>query len=262
MKPSMVSLFDSNSHPTLSGGWPVKALDSSFKRFARELKKNHYHGACAVGIWGLESYKHQAFIEQCRQHARLVPIAGFSPAASSNIDRDLMTIKKMGFKGIKIHPKQPVIRLKDPRLFKTVKIAEQLQLRIFLCTYLHSPLKNYPSEDPLWDIVALLRSAPEASVMLVHAGDVNLLRYAELVRFNPNLLLDLSLTFMKYRSSSLDMDIRFLFEQFDQRICIGTDFPEYSHQEVRELFVKMSRGLSREKLENIGHRNVERFLGL
>lgn len=150
--------------------------------------------------------------------------------------------------------------LKDPRLVKTFQVAARLELPIFLCTYFHSAVSGYPTQDPLFDIAALLRRAPRARVLLVHGGDVNLLRYAEMVRFNPNLLLDLSMTFMKYRSSSLDLDIRFLFEQFDRRICVGTDFPEYTHGEVRKRFIEMSKGISRTKLENIAFRNIEGFL--
>ena len=62
-------------------------------------------------------------------------------------------------------------------------------------------------------------------MVLLHGGDVQLLRYAELVRFNANLILDLSLTIMKYAGSSLDADLSFLFREFDRRICIGSDHP-------------------------------------
>ena len=254
------SLFDANSHPTITGGWPVKKLNSSFERLATELESSNYRGACAVGVWGLEDYSHQAFIDQCRRHANLVPIAGYFPSRSPNIARDLAAIKKMGFRGIKIHPREPKIQLRDARLVKVFETASHLQLPIFLCTYAHTSLEHYPVKDPLYDIAALLKSAPAARVLLVHGGGVDLLRYAELVRFNPNLLLDLSLTFMKYRSSSLDLDIRFLFERFDERICIGTDFPEYSPQDVRDQFMKMARGIPKQKLENIAFRNIEQFL--
>ena len=260
MKSMIPSLFDSNSHPTVGGGWSKKRLDSTFEKLDRELAKHRYRGACAVGIWGLENYGHEAFINRCRKYPDLIPIAGYFPVDLRKIDRDLAAIKKMGFRGIKIHPKEPMIRLRDPRMAKAFKTAAKLQLPIFLCTYQHSLLKTYPVSDPFFDIVALLRSAPEARVVLVHGGDVDLLRYAELVRFNPNLLLDLSQTFMKYRSSSVDLDIRFLFERFDERICIGTDFPEYTHKEVKEQFARMSRGIFLKKLENIAFGNIGRFL--
>jgi predicted TIM-barrel fold metal-dependent hydrolase len=260
MKPYSIQLFDANSHPTVAGGWPSKDLDSSFKKLSSELTANHYRGACAVGVWGLECYAHGAFLELCRKNANLVPIAGYFPQNASAIQGELTDIRKTGYRGIKIHPRDPHIDLRDPRLVDTFQAAAQLELAIFLCTYFHSTAESYPVHDPLYDIAALLQEAPRARVLLVHGGDVNLLRYAELVRFNPRLLLDLSMTFMKYRGSSLDLDIRFLFERFDRKICVGTDFPEYTHQEVRERFVEMSRGLATDKAENIAFRNIEDFL--
>lgn len=262
MKPYTIQLFDANSHPTVAGGWPSKNLDSSFEKLSNELTMNSYRGACAVGIWGLECYAHRAFFELCRKNANLVPIAGYFPESASAVLGDLKAIRKTGYRGIKIHPRDPPIDLREPRVVKTFQAAAQLELPIFLCTYFHSTTESYPVRDPLYDIAALLQKAPRTRVLLVHGGDVNLLRFAELVRFNPRLLLDLSMTFMKYQGSSLDMDIRFLFERFDTRICIGTDFPEYTHHEVRKRFVEMSRGLAREKADNIAFRNIEDFLKL
>ena len=93
----------------------------------------------------------------------------------------------------------------------------------------------------------------------MHGGTHEVLRFSELVRFNKNLLLDLSLTICKYRGSSLDMDIKYLFNQFDQRICIGTDYPEFSHVEVRNRFEHFSKGLTKIKKENIAFKNLENF---
>ncbi len=260
MSSAVPALFDANAHPTVSGGWSGKALDSRFERLSQELTRNGYRGACAVGIWDTEDYAHMAFMEGCRRHPELVPIAGYFPSGGFGISRDLSEIKKMGFKGIKLHPRNPLIRLNDTRLVKTFQAAAKLDLPVFLCTYFWAAAKNHPATDPLLDIAALLRSAPGAKAVLVHGGGVELMRYAELARFNPQVLLDLSMTFMKYRGSSLDLDIRFLFEHFDRRICVGTDFPEYTHGEVRERFAEVSRGIPAEKLENIAFRNIEVFL--
>ena len=231
MKPHPIQLFDANSHPTAAGGWPSKNLDSSFKRLSSELTKNNYRGACAVGIWGLERYAHRPFLELCRNNASLVPIAGYFPQSASAIG-ELEAIQKMGYRGIKIHPREPRIDLRDPRLVTTFQTAARLELPIFLCTYFHSATESYPAHDPLHDIAVLLQKAPRARVLLVHGGDVNLLRYAELVRFNPRLLLDLSMTFMKYQGSSLTWISGSFLSGSIRRICIGTDFPEYTHQEV------------------------------
>lgn len=260
MMQGSIQLFDSNAHPTVTGRWPSKDLDASFARLSKDLNRDQFRGACAVGVWGLEDYSHAGFLALCRKYPNLVPIAGYYPLELSAIRSDLKAIQIKGYRGIKIHPRDPHIGLSDPRITGTFQVASELGIPILLCTYFHSGIENYPTRDPLYDIVTLLQDSRDARVMLVHGGDVNLLRYAELVRFNPSLLLDLSLTFMKYRGTSLDMDIRFLFEQFDRRICIGTDFPEYTHEEVHERFVEMSRGLARDKVENIAFRNVENFL--
>jgi predicted TIM-barrel fold metal-dependent hydrolase len=125
---------------------------------------------------------------------------------------------------------------------------------------MHCRLDSYPDTDPFYSLVRLLKRCPKARVVLVHGGDVRLLEYAELVRHNSNLLLDLSLTMMKYAGSSIDADIGFLFRRFDRRICVGTDFPEYSHSALRGRFDHFSSGVAQDKLENIGFRNLQGFL--
>ena len=262
MKNFHVPLFDANSHPTVGGGWSSKGLDSSFAALSTGLRQNGYRGACAVGVWGMEDYSHEAFHKLCRRYENLLPIAGYFPRTASGAARELAALKKMGYRGAKIHPREPRINLRDPRLVRTFQAAAKLEFPLFLCTYHHSKFPGYPIEDPFFDTARLLQKAPGARVVLMHGGDVNLLRYAELARFNPNLLLDLSMTILKYRGSSLDLDMRFLLERFDRRICVGTDFPEYTHLEVRDRFAELSKGIARDKAENAGFRNIERFLGI
>ena len=65
---------------------------------------------------------------------------------------------------------------------------------------------------------------------------------------------------MKYPDSSIDHDIQFLFRLFDRRICIGTDHPWYTHEQVRQRFETFGQGVSEEKLRNIGYGNLMKFL--
>ena len=150
----------------------------------------------------------------------------------------------------------------DETLGEVFRIAHANELPVLYCTYRHAPAPSYPTEDPFFVLVRALQRAPEARVMLMHGGDVQLLRYSELVRFNESLLLDLSFTMMKYRGSSLDADLAYLFRKFDRRICIGTDHPEFSHEDLRERFDHLIAGLPREKAENIASKNVKTFLGI
>ncbi len=258
----MLPIFDSLAHPTLSGNWLKREKQcATFQKLKNELEQSNYLGACAIGMADIEGYEHEAFIQNCRATSdKLVPIAGFNPLASENVCKELDKIKQLGFRGIKIHPRFSKIEVGKYDLGAVFKVAAARNLVIFYCTYLHCSLHSYPTIDPFFQLIQWLKVAPKAKVVLVHGGDVQLLRYAELVRFNPNLLLDLSLTIMKYKGSSIDMDIRFLFQQFDRRICIGTDFPEYSHQALRQRFDFFAKDISQEKKENIAFKNLINFV--
>jgi predicted TIM-barrel fold metal-dependent hydrolase len=257
----MIPIFDSLAHPTLSGNWLDGGRNASFPMLVASLDAAGFLGASAVGIWGVEDYADGAFIEECRRHHRLVPVAGFNPAHSGTISDELERLRALGYRAIKIHPRFTGMKLASAKLGETLGSAAEHDLVVFFCTYQHCGISAYPIEDPFFSLVRALKAAPTAKVVLLHGGDVQLLRYAELVRFNPNLILDLSMTIMKYAGSSLDADLSFLFRTFDQRICIGSDHPEYSHRELRVRFEDLASGIATGKAENIAFRNITRFIG-
>ena len=257
----MTVLFDSLAHPTIDGNWLGKNMGATFASLSDSLKRFDFIGGCAVGIAGSSSYSHNTFIQECNKYKSLVPIAGFDPNLS-DLGKEMKLIKDLGFKGIKIHPRFSGIDLKSNNLIEVFKAAYSQNLVIFYCTYYHCQLHNYPESDPFYFLVSLLKSVPKAKVVLVHGGDVQLLRYAELVNFNQNLLLDLSFTIMRYQNSSVDLDIKYLFKNLDKRICVGSDYPEYSHEELCKRFDYFSDGLSSDKIENIGFKNLKTYLNI
>lgn len=258
-----VPIFDALAHPTITGNWLGRYKGQcTFEELCYDLKKNNFIGACAIGMADIEDYSHEAFIRHCHPYRQLIPIAGFNPKRSEHIANELSHIKQLGYRGIKIHPRFSKLIHPHFDLTQTLQIAAQLNLVVFYCTYMHCQLESYPTSDPFYHLVNLLKQVPQVKMVLVHGGDIQVLRYAELVRFNPNLLLDLSLTLMKYEGSSVDADLRFLFQKFDRRICIGTDYPEYSPQQVRKRYNLFATDLTIDKKENIAHRNIVQFLSV
>ncbi len=257
----MTPLFDSLAHPTLSGKWLNSPHDAGFASLDADLSAAGFIGACATGIHGVEDYDHHRFIAQCARFPRLLAIAGLHPESEAQICSEIALVRQLGYTAIKIHPRFSRIRSLEQTLTQVLVAASEADLPVYYCTYLHADLAQYPLADPLYALVAALKAAPRARVVLLHGGDVQLMRYAELVRFNPNLLLDLSMTICKYAGSSLDQDIGFLFRSFDRRICIGSDHPEWSHVALRKRFDLFSEGLAQEKKDNVGHRNLLVFLG-
>jgi predicted TIM-barrel fold metal-dependent hydrolase len=254
-------LFDSLAHPTLSGRWLASTRAARFDELVAELRANGYRGACAIGLAGVEGYRHEDFMAACRPHPELIPIAGFHPDHDAT-PAALRALREMGFRGIKIHPRFSGLTRRLTSLGPTLQAAGEAGLVVFFCTYQHCGIEDYPDADPLASLVAVLREAPRTKVVLVHGGDVSVLRYAQLVRHNPQLLLDLSMTLMKFPGSSVDADLGFLFRHFDRRICIGTDWPEYGMAEVRVRFEQFAAGLPADKRRHIASANLLGFLGL
>ena len=49
----------------------------------------------------------------------------------------------------------------------------------------------------------------------------------------------MSATIIRFKSSSISLDIKYLFETFDKRICLGTDFPEYDYEMLFKVLSEM-----------------------
>ena len=168
----------------------------------------------------------------------------------------------IGYEAIKIHPRQlglkSIIPLRD-----VLEYCYKHEITVFLCTYYYCDSKGWPSNDFLSELAQLITLFP-VKLVLLHGGGVRLLEFAEFVRFNENVILDLSLTLMKYRGSSLDMDLKFLFKNFDRRICVGSDHPEYLLSDVLMQINNLADELElcEVKLDNIAYNNLNKMLGL
>ena len=256
-----MTYFDANAHPTISGGWYGQDRDASFAKFAEDLEDPELVGAAAVGLWNDEGYTHEGYIEACRAHPKLVPIAGFGAAQSPDIDDEIHHIQLLGYRGIKIHPPSCGTDFHGhrDRMIETLRSSHQHGLVVMICTYFAGKIRTFPEHDPFWDLARICKAVPEAKVALMHGGGTRVLHYADLVRQNPNILLDLSLTIMKYAGSSVDCDLRYLFRNLDQRICVGTDWPEHPICEVRKRIAEIAGDLPEAKLANICHRNIMNF---
>jgi len=226
------------------------------------MREAAFTRACAVGLAGHEGYDHAAFAARCRPFPQLVPIAGVAPKLAGEIDRELDEVRDLGFRGIKLHPRISRFGYDDPSVVDTFKSAARRSLPVFLCTYFHADIEHYPDTEPLYAVARALKSAPDTRLILLHGGTVDLMRWAQFARHTPGILLDISFTLMRYRGSSLDADLAWLFHGFADRTCLGTDHPEYSHADVRARFEEIAAHATPEAACKIGGINLARFLGV
>jgi predicted TIM-barrel fold metal-dependent hydrolase len=256
----MIPIFDSLTHPTLTGNWFESKKDASFSSLKKGIDTAEFIGACVVGLNGVEGYSHEAFIDACSVSDKFIPIAGVSPI-SKNIEKQIELIKKVGFKGVKLHPRFGAFDLTNQKqeLIKVFEECSKHNLVVMLCTYMSCSIEVFPTKDPYWELVDIISKAPNTKVILMHGGTTRILQYADLARFNKNILLDLSYTMMKYKGSSLDLDMKYLFKTFDQKICIGSDHPEFTLKELRVRAEELAEGIETVRKENIFNKNLTSF---
>jgi predicted TIM-barrel fold metal-dependent hydrolase len=251
--------FDSLTHPSIKGEW-LKGEDSSYKALEKQRSKLLCeYKACAVNM-PLQGMDNLNFYEECGKYSWLFPVARVLLKDLSI--KGIESIHAMGFKAIKIHPRQLALNSLS-QLYGVFEYCYKHEITVFLCTYYYCESKGWPTNDFLSELAKLNTLFP-LKLVLLHGGGVRLLEFAEFVRFNENVLLDLSLTIMKYKGSSLDMDIKFLLDNFDRRICLGSDHPEYSISDVLIRIDTLSDELklSKVKLDNIAYNNLNNLLGM
>lgn len=262
-----IPIFDSLTHPTLDSNWilPKYQNVAHVDTLLSQMNENNISKALAVGMLGIGGFEEKEYISIISQHEeRLVPICFFDlhpDFRSADIRSRLSGIKNIGYKGIKLHPRISKFNLSNKFLKPIISEANDLGLSVLLCTYFYG--KGINHEFNYFDqLIALVHKLNGAKLLLLHGGTVEILKLAESLRSFEHIMLDLSFTICKYSGSSLDFDIKYLFESFDQRICIGSDFPEFSLKFLRDRFNHFSLNLSYEKALNIGYNNLNNFINL
>jgi predicted TIM-barrel fold metal-dependent hydrolase len=260
-----IPLFDSLTHPTINGTWiGSAALNNTLAELESEMAANNIAWAFAVGMKDIGGYDLEAYADYIRSASqRVFPIAYYDFNESDTgreIASKLENISRCGYLGIKLHPGFSRIDIRSDGLREVLCEAGSRKLPVLLCTLLcRQTYHGLPCS--YLDFGPLLGSLAEPSkIILLHGGDVNVLGLMEICRPYQNVLLDLSFTLCRYEGSSVDLDIRYLFQNFDQRICVGSDNPQFSLAQFRRRFDELAAGLDREKSLNAAHRNLQSFM--
>lgn len=263
-----IPIFDSLTHPMPNGNWLLPKYDglNTVQHLLTVMAENNVQWALAVGMGTkVGGYQEESYASMILDNSdNLFPIAFFDfdvLESGISIGDYLRRLKRLGYAGIKIHPRFASINLANSHLPGVVKEAGQIGLAVLLCTYFWSKDKRLCSYNPE-QLLMLLCEVPEEKVILLHGGAVRLLEVAEITRQFQSVILDLSLTLYKYEGSSIDLDIRYLFEKFDRRVCVGSDSPEFGLLKLRERFDQLTEGLDETKKSNIGFQNLKTYIGL
>jgi predicted TIM-barrel fold metal-dependent hydrolase len=242
-------IIDTLTHITKDGYWFDTAHDASLSRLIRVMKEAKVDKSLLVSNRQednevvLSTYKKfpEKFIP-----IGAVKINGFS---DKKIEKMMVQMKTEGFHGIKIHPRLLRLSLLSKEINAALFWAANLDLVSLVCTIHRHPAPVLGR--PLYDVIhELCENHSQTKMVLLHGGYYDLLAVSEIIRPYENVLLDLSVTLIRFLESSIGNDIRFLVKRFDQRLVVGSDFPEYTFTDVLIAFEKL--GFSREYLNNKG----------
>lgn len=250
--------FDSCTHPTLNGAWTDGRIGTTFQDLARLRADIPGYKALAIGLPNVGNYEHGLFKQACETWG-FEGIAAVTTVQPGHLEREIDEIKGLGFRGVKVHPRLLGENTSLSYLSRIFSLCGQSGLVCLLCTYEADKPGRLPSVDPFYQICDALNEVPEVRLILMHGGGLRLMQFASVARHSDTILIDLSFTVVDRMTAMLDPAIRELMWNFDRRICIGSDSPEFTFTEVLQRARQIAGNLDSTKLDNIFSNNLHRF---
>jgi predicted TIM-barrel fold metal-dependent hydrolase len=252
-------MFDSLVHTSSDGSWlGGRRYDASLDRLLLEMDRAGVERACLVAIAGY--IDNQTVLEHAAaDRARFVPIGSINPVACTSVadvEDAIDDLAAAGFRGLKLHPRLNDYDPIDERCLAAIARAGQTGLIVLLDTLFRQPSR--PVAHPVDTIDRIIKTCPGTRIVLLHSAGPAMLDLFELGRLHSTILLDLSFSLLRYRGSSLDQDMAFLIRHLDQRVVIGSDFPEYTPREVLARLDELVPDLPVEKRQAVLYGNLDR----
>lgn len=230
-------ILDSLTHVTQDGQWFQTQHRADVETLLASMQDANVSRSMLVGMPGALSTNANTLKVANRYPDQFIPIAALEllERSQQEIEHQIRLFKQDGFLGLKIHPRLSGVSIEDKRIAQAMAMAGEYDLPVLLCTVCKPP--HPPLTSPITSILqGLCQENPKTRIILLHGGYTNLLELSELIRPLENVLLDLSATLPRFYQTSLGLDIQFLVRTFEKRLCVGSDFPEYSYSDVLHAF--------------------------
>jgi hypothetical protein len=253
-----IRIFDSATHPTLDGYWSSGRRGQTFEELAASIRKFPHYRVLAHGLPNIGKYSHNEYKERCDEFG-FEAIAALTTTAPSGISSQIQAIAKLGYRGLKVHPRLLRSNRNLGYLHEVFRACTEFNLVCLLCTYEAQVPGDLPVKDPYYEICDALNSSPTTRLILMHGGVSRLLQYAGLARHASSILLDISFTMMDRLTQSMEDTINSLANELDERICLGSDSPDFSIFDFVMRARELLEGIPTQKATNIASGNLNRF---
>jgi hypothetical protein len=207
--------------------------------------------------WSLED-----FIKAISISKKLIGFANIHPDDVNAEKKLTYSIKELGFKGLKLHPRLQDFVTDSINNIKLVQFAGKLGIPVLI--------DAFPDGDWLMsgrtmvEYSNLCRRAPDTKVIVAHMGGHHVIDLMMMCKRIPNMYLDTSYSTLYYRGSSIQKDLTYAIRSLKfQKIFYGSDYPDRSILDTLSgtLEIFNDAGFSENEINMIMNINAEEFFG-
>ncbi len=171
---------------------------------------------------------------------------------SENIKGDIEEIKRLGLKGVKMHPDFQRFRIDDEKCNRIYELCEGV-----LPVYLHTGDTRYAFSNPD-NVIPVLERYPDLVVIGAHFGGWSCWKEAaQKLHKYKNFYVDCSSSFDWLNAEEVGELIKMYTAD---RVLFGTDYPMWSHKQEFERFNKID--LTTEEREKILYKNAMKLFSI
>lgn len=184
---------------------------------------------------------------------RLVGFANVHPHDENAAGKLANAVEKLGFIGLKMHPRLQHYRTDGDEAKRLVAAAGDIGVPVLIDAF---PDGDFLMQgfDPL-DYARLALAAPKTRMIIGHFGGHYCLDFMMLAKRLPNVWLDFSYSLLYFRGSTVPQNLSYCFRSMRyERIMYGSDYPD------RPLDTSLA--LSTEELErlNVGAEALDKLM--
>jgi uncharacterized protein len=222
--------------------------DITFEKIELHLRKNKISTVVLFAITSNHMIEDSLeILKLSKKDTRVIPFFRFNPNITTR--KQLESLLKKGFKGVKLHPRSQNFNPLDKKFTWIWQTVQKFDIPIiFHCKSYHFDPNSHPEV-----LLKLAKRYPKQVFIFGHFAGVNKSLFKEYVK-HPNIYVETSIdvTPNAYREVVLNYG-------FD-RLLFGTDFP-FSFGEIELLKLNMAN-LPKSIIEKILYKNAEQILRL
>ncbi len=242
-----------------------EGVDGTASGGARELDRQLADAGVARAVvlhldiqpWGMEE-----FSEAISQTSRIKAFVNLHPDQPDVNNTLRHAVQKLGYIGLKLHPRLQEFTVDDPATVRLVRAAGEIGVPVLIDAF---PDGTHLMQgfDPV-KYAVLAKQCPGTRIIWAHMGGHYVLDFMMLAKRLPNVFFDISYSLLYYQKSSIPTDMVYAMRsmKFD-RIFYGSDYPDRPvapslHQSLEFL---AGQGLTEAQLAKIVGGNACDFFG-